>query len=348
MTDLKVYTVSQVRDWLMHNQAPDGLTDEVIRPSLAWAIIHHPDVLDEDPIIASIYDNGILAASTCAFPEVLEAPSFPDETGKQRRIWWFPMLWVKPDYRGKAYGLVAIGSLAEIYGVDCAWTAWAVPEAIEIFEYLGCKTYYMHRYFMGDKVIHLSSIRGKVASIKQSITKWWLNFRKLALPRYDYELRYLTHVDDATYRFICQHRKDSFIQSSCRVLNWRLHYPWDCSCSLSERVPRSGDYFADVHALIQHSFVQVWHKNSLVGVYKLDRSDHVSCDDLYYDEEASTIVFASVVEHLKRLGVTHFDTDNAQLKDFVQQYIYFPKVTTENISISVPPEVEVPAYIIQK
>lgn len=64
--DIKHYTVAQVRNWLEHNRVIEGLTSEVISPAYAWALIHHPDVNDGDPIIATVFDNGTLAAATCA------------------------------------------------------------------------------------------------------------------------------------------------------------------------------------------------------------------------------------------------------------------------------------------
>ena len=199
--EIKHYTVAQVRNWLDHNIESEGLTCEVIRPAFAWALIHNPDVKENDPIVAAIYDDNKLAAATCAFPEIMVKPDFLDERGKQKRVWWFPMLWVKPEYRGKGYGLVVIGSLAEVYGMDCAWTAWAVPESIEVFEFIGCSTYYFPRYFMSEKNIKTSSLKGKLAYAKQECIKWWKNSKKPRMPHYDYELRYLREFDDYTCDF---------------------------------------------------------------------------------------------------------------------------------------------------
>ena len=343
MVETKLYTVAQVRDWLLHNHVAEGLTREVIRPAMAWSLIHHPDAQDDDPIIAAIFDNGILAASTCAFPEIMVKPEFSDEHGKQKRIWWFPMLWCKPQYRGKGYGLVAIGSLAEVYGTDCAWTAWAVQESIEIFEFLGCATYYFPHYFLSDKHIKTNSLRGKLAVLKQKGLKWWKNRKKPVLPHYDFTVRYLNNVDDESYDFICKHCNDNYFLSSQQVLNWQLQYPWFISMPLTERLPKDGDFFQDVMPFIQYSFLQVWHSNMLVGVYRL-RLDSASMtiDYIYYENKYSSIVFASIVEHIKQLGATSVDTEDEQLFRFIQKHLYFPKCRTERLSLSVAPSVKVP------
>ena len=33
MTDIKLYTVEQLRNWLEHNQAAEGLSEQIIAPS---------------------------------------------------------------------------------------------------------------------------------------------------------------------------------------------------------------------------------------------------------------------------------------------------------------------------
>ena len=346
--DIKHYTVAEVREWLNHNKGPKGLTNEVIRPALAWALIHHPEVTDDDPIVAALFDHGKLAASTCAYPEVMIKPSFLDDNGQPKRVWWFPMLWCKPKYRGKGYGLVVIGSLAEVYGMDCSWTAWAVQESIEIFEYLGCKTYYFPRYFMSEKQISTTSLKGKLVYLKQECLKWWNNRNKPVLPHYDYNLRYLNNVDDQSYDFICKHCVDNLFLFSQSVINWKVQYPWNISAPLVERVPKDGKFFSQVIPMVQNSFVQVWSKSHLVGVYRLRRDDSgLTCDLIYYIKESAEVVFASVVEHLQRLNAIHFDTEDGELAKFVQKYIHFSESKTENLSLSISPDITVPEHFVR-
>lgn len=345
--EVKHFTVEQIRDWLEHNKAVEGLSSEVIRPDFAWALIHHPNVLDNEPMVAAVYDNGILAAATCASPECMAKPLYRDDNGHAKRVWWFPMLWVKPEYRGKGYGLVVIGSLAEIYGMDCAWTVWAVKESIEIFEFLGCKTYYFPHYFMNER--HYSAtIKGRLADIKQKVVKWWRNRKKPALPHYDYSLRYLNNVDDESYEFICQNSKDNVFLSSQEILNWELQYPWNISMPLSNRVPVDGKYFHDRLPLFQYSFVQVWSQNRLVGVYRFNRHDTgITVDLIYYDKKDAETVYASVVEHIQCLKANHFDTEDVGLAGFVQKYIYFPICKVEKLSLSISPKIQVPENIVR-
>ena len=347
MPEIKIYTVAQVRNWLEHNTAIEGLTSEVIDPAYAWALVHHPDATDEDPIIATVYDNGVLAASTCAIPDILVRPAFPDENGKQKRVWFFPRLWVKPEYRGKGYGLVAIGSLAEIYGYDCSWTAWAVPESIEIFEYLGCATHYFKRYFMGGKQIKTSSIKGRMAVIKQKLLTWWRTRRMPSLPHYDFDLRYINHIDDKSYDFICKHSSDYFLFSSQEVMNWRLQYPGCISVPLTTRVKKTGEFSSDIRPLALNHCVQVWNKDELIGLYQLRQgATSLSCESIFYAEKSREVVFASVVEHLLKAKATRFETECEELAEFVKKYVYFPRCTSERLSLSISPKIPVPERIV--
>ena len=61
MPELKLYTVSHLREWLMNNHPADGLSEQVIAPTRAWAIIHNPYVRDDDAIVAAIFEDGELA-----------------------------------------------------------------------------------------------------------------------------------------------------------------------------------------------------------------------------------------------------------------------------------------------
>lgn len=347
MADLKLYTVAQVRDWLDQNIAVDGLTNEVIRPAFAWALIHNPFVKDEDPIVAAIFDNGEFAASTCAYPDVLDYPRCVDKNGEVRRIWFFPMLWVKKQHEGKGYGMIAIGSLAEIYGVENAWTIRAVEESIIIFKYLGCNTFYFPRYYVEEKNINKSTLKGKLVALKQKCEIAIKNCLKPAAPHYDYTLRYLTNVDKESYDFICQHNKEHLIQESQAMLNWYVQYPSSISSLVPERVHKDGAFFHDIFPMVLNSFVQVWHKEMLVGVYRLCiMNKALSCNYIYYDQDNSEVVYASVLEHVQQLNVARFDTDDEGLATFVKKYSAFPRLRTEDVSLSVSPDIKVPEKFI--
>ena len=345
---IKTYTVKQIRNWLQHNSDIDGLSSEVIKPSFAWALIHNPYLRDDDPIVAALYECGCLAAATCAFPDLFDLPLFVDDNGIQRRIWWFPMLWCKPEYRRKHYGTLVLSSLAEQYGWECSWAAWAVPASRKIFENNGHKTYFFLRYFLENKSINTKALKGKVALIYQTLKTCCCSTVKPKIPQYGYTLCYLNNVDDFSFDFINNHREKHFFHSSIEKLNWDLQYPWSLSAILDYKVLKTGDYFSDVFSKVYNSFVQVWYFNKLIGVYRISQIDSsLSCDNIFYENQFCEIVFASVVEHIKKLGITSFDTEDGKLYDYVNKYIYFPKSRVEKLSLTIPQSIHVPYKIIR-
>ena len=69
MPELKLYTIADLRNWLIENNPPTGLNEHVIAPARAYAIMHNPYVKDTDPVVAVIYEGEELAAYTSAIPE---------------------------------------------------------------------------------------------------------------------------------------------------------------------------------------------------------------------------------------------------------------------------------------
>lgn len=324
--EIKHYTAADLRQWQTQHVAIDGLSEAVISPSKAWSIINNPYVLDNDPVVAAIFDHGKLAAITGAYPEVFLKPSFIDKQGQQKRIWWFYKLWCDPEFRGKGYGLVAIGSLAEIYGEDCAWTAWGTREATEIFTYLGLNTHYFTRFFMGNKAIQSKSLKGLAAAMVQQCHIWWHRLSQKKLPTLPFSIRYLTNVDDETYSFITQHSEKHFFLSSLQFINWELQF---------ERVSK-------------RQFVQVWVKGTIVGTYMTIQTDNqLVVNYLYYKTTHSDTVFTSIAEHIRTKRINHFETEDAELAKFIRKYCYFPKHTEEQLTLSISESIHVNDHIIR-
>ena len=94
--DLKLYTVDQVRAWLVHNEDIAGLTERLIDKTRANALVTNPYVRDDMAIISAIFVNGTVAAYTYVFPDLMERPN-------NRLIFWNTTLYVNPKYEGRGY-----------------------------------------------------------------------------------------------------------------------------------------------------------------------------------------------------------------------------------------------------
>lgn len=335
MPDLKLYTVAQLRDWLMHNRTVEGLSEQIISTPRAWAIIHNPYVQNEDPVLAAIFIDGEVAAYTAAFPEVFGKPLYKDEKGENDRVWWFSTLWCNPKHQGKGFGLIVVGSLAEQYGEGRCFDRWGAKEAVEIFQCLGLQTIYTSRYCLCDGVINKSALRGKIAYAKQKVCKWWHN-RSLKPTNTPYTLCYLSHIDDVTYKFIKNNCKQDMLLHSQDMLNWELRYPFIVSSPIIKRVKLDTSFSSNV-VNGQLYAVQVWNTNELVGFYLLKYCEWaLYVKYLYYVEANKECVFESILDHIIVLYVDRFETENKELADYIQHRIYFPKTKTIPISLSYP------------
>ena len=325
MNELKLYTVKDLQDWLKHNLPAKGLSAKIISPTKAWAIVNNPYVKDKDAVVAAIFDNGHLAAYVSAFPEVIN----------ETRYWWFSALYCLPQYRGKGYGLIVIGSLAEVYGVDYCLDRWAAPETIEIFSHLGHKTTYYPRYVLSDKHIDTSSVKGTLAYVMQKVGKM-LHTKHPSFQGESYTLKYLPFIDEQSYAFMQTHRRKDIFFHARDFLNWVVQYPFTLSTPLMNRVETDNPFSSNVpHS--QYVVVQVLVHETIVGVYILHEGFRaLTVTYLYYDAPAQDVVFASILEHAYSMKVTIFRTENKTLAEYINTHLYFPKRVEEAISFSYP------------
>ena len=335
MPELKLYTVAQLREWLMRNHAEEGLSEQIIAPSRAWAIIHNPYVKDEDPVLAAIFVEGEVAAFTAAFPEQIN----------DKRYWWFTSLWCSPDHQGKGFGLIVIGSLAEVYGEEYILDRWGAQETVEIFSCLGAQTVYAPRYIFGSK-INRQTAKGKLVYFIRSLQKGLHKLIEKPTTYEDYTLHYLTNIDAMTYGFIQSHRNQDLFLRTQSMLNWILQYSFTQACPLIERMATATP-FAPAKAQSNHIYpVQVWDKERLIGFYMMKHTEtdlHVLY--LYYDAVVKNEVFASICDHAKRMKIEQLITDHEELATYIQKRMYFPKYQIQQIHFAHPKSFILPACI---
>lgn len=330
MPEIKLFSIVDLRNWLENNQPVEGLSDAVISPSRAYAILHNPYVKDEDHVVATIYDHGELAAYTAAFPEILHNP---------QRIWWFSTLYCEPKFRGKGYGLIVIGSLAEEYGIENCYDMWGAQETVEIFRMLGLKDITIPQYEFGPKSIHKNTIKGKVAFVAQQMQLALKTRRKALLKRIKqtpFEQQYTTHIDDETYSFIVAHTdRDAFLRSQ-DTLNWILNYPFVRVTADAETTPKRTE-FPDVATEYTIFCVRVLVDSKLVGVYILRvNATQMAVKYLYYDTQYQNAVFAAIASNMLDYNKPSFETRNIALSEFITPYCLYPKKSMMSISFSYP------------
>lgn len=319
----------------MHNHVAEGLSEQIIAPSRAWAIVHNPYVKDDDPVVAAIFEEGDVAAFTAACPEMIG----------EKRYWWFTSLWCNPKHQGKGYGLIVIGSLAEVYGEEYILDRWGAQETVEIFKHLGAQVAYTPRYIFGSK-INRQTTKGKLVHFIRSAQKCLHKLIETPTKLEEYTLRYVSNIDDATYAFIEQHRNQDMFKRTQPMLNWIVQYSFTNACPLIERTAAT-TAFAPAKATSNQMYaVQVWDKERLIGFYILKHTENdLHMLYLYYDAEAANKVFASIHDHVKRLKVEQIVTDDEALAKYIRKNIYFPKKRVEQIHFAYPALLDVPSNI---
>ena len=331
MPELKLYTVAELRAWLEHNQAVEGLSELIVSPTRAWAIVNNPYVKEDDPVVAAIFVEGENAAYTTAFPEMI---------GDQR-YWWFSALWCSPKFEGNGYGLIVIGSLVEVYGAEYCLDRWGAKETVEMFAYFGHKVTYTPRYQLGSK-INRSTTKGKWVYALRNLQ---ITMRR-ACAKYkneDYTLRYMSIIDDATYAFIQAHRGNDYFEHKHAYLNWILHYPFTISAPLIEKVDNKMPFSQSEMPDTQLYAVQVRDKGTVIGFYIMKKKeDTLHILYLYYDELKQEQVFASIRDHVRHMRMAQCVTEDVKLRDYLLKQIYFPKHSIAQVSFSTPDGMQQP------
>lgn len=322
MPELKLYTVKDLREWLTNNHQAEGLSERVIAPTRAWAIIHNPYVKDEDAIVAAIYEDGELAAYTASFPDMLDG----------KRVWWCSTLYCYPQFAGRGYGMIVVGSLMEAHEPDLTYDRWGAKETVEIFTHLGLQTIYTKRYHLGDKKIDTTTLKGKFADCVQGLNKCLHPWSKST--HANYIIQYAERIDDESYAFIKAHRNNDLWLRKQDMLDWIVRYPFiKHGDDARDRVCQFGSY-AKVY---EYKVVKVYVGEELQGVYVLRRhDDELSVVYLYYSYEKCDVVFDSIIDQIITLRPKSFETENDYLFERVSKRLYFPKNELEMVSLCMP------------
>ena len=115
---------------------------------------------------AAIFEDGEIAAYTASFPDMLDG----------KRVWWASTLYCYPQFAGRGYGMIVVGSLMEAHEPDLTYDRWGAQETVEIFNHFGYQTIYTKRYHLTDKKIDTSSLKGKLAYCAQELKKFLKSF----------------------------------------------------------------------------------------------------------------------------------------------------------------------------
>lgn len=333
MEELKIFTLSDLKDWILRGKRVDGLTEEVITTTRAYAFVNNPFIEDDLPVVATLYVDHELAAYTAAFPEVLVQPEV--------KTHWFNSLYVSPKFEGKGYGLFVIGALMENYGQDPIFDLDAVPASVEILSYLGLQTGTFLQYDFRNKSFRKNSLRGVLANMFDSVwrfcrTKKMLTTLQHQIQASSYIIKYDSFVDEEAFAFMKQHAEGDLFLRSKEAFNWMLRTPFVHEAPLIHRV-KSSILFTSAKEKQRYYVAKIYVQGILVGVYILcDSSTKLSLMYLYTDPHHEEEVMLSLAEHILRFNNARFSTTHPRVAEFVERYKLYPKYNTIPTSICYP------------
>lgn len=328
---LELFTIAEVRDWLVHNQSARGLSEEIMSRTRAWAIINSPYAMDETYIISVLFVNNEVAAYTAVFPEKMARPD--------RLVYWDTTLYVSPKYEGRGYAAIVIGNILEQYGADFFDHA-AADASVANFKFLGLPIYRVPQYIFRQKAISghgmkalLARTAQKIKDVKrkQTFQTEWKNIANI-----EYSIKYVDFVDDDTYNFIRAHsEQDAFLRTQTSF-NWMLQYGFNRETPLFQRVIKSGQFMSDKIEYAKYA-VQVWMGDKLCGFYILVQDQKQSIIKyIYFDSVSEREVFASIFEHLYQHPTPIFVTYQPTLAKYIEETQLYPAKMVYMTSVTTP------------
>jgi len=334
---LKLFTVGELRDWLYHNSHIDGLSDVVIARQRAYAIVNNPYVNDEMAVVSALYVDAELTAYTAAFPEVLQRPL-------GTIVWWFTTLSCKKQYEGRGYGLAVVGNLCDSIKEGVFLDIDGAIETVNIFRFLGLNCSFVDKFLLSDRYINIETFKGKCAyliqSFEKNINRFYARKLKSELSESIYSIRYISFVDDETYKFIAENSSADLMLRSQQTLNWILSFPFMKESPITKRTPRDCEFSSTVNKYDVKA-VQVVKDKTIVGFYILrNSSENLSVKYLYFLEEYKKIVFLSIAEHFFNFKAKRIVTLNRELASFLMSYHLCPNMYIEKQSFSYPDNFE--------
>lgn len=333
MLTYHLYTIFQLLEWLLQNVG-NGITDSMIAHQRAWALLNNPCAKNDDLVISAVLANDRVIGYTAIFAEDLKKPF------AGHRFYWGSSQWVEPEYRGKGISakmmLIMKEAINHRYlGLDSSIASCKLDQK------QGYKIVYYPRYFFQWKTTKSTLF----SLIKERYVQCMNRNIIRQLLQYDYTNRYIPTIDGKTYDFICSHSQGDLFLRSQEMLNWVLHYPFLCAIENDAHAEKEKCEFGSYVDEFEMNAIQVYVENQLRGVYIYSIVDGIfKVLYLYYDEQYSEQVFASLVVKALQRNVMQFRTFNRALYDYMNRKgirNINSKYTIDQISLTLPPDIEI-------
>ena len=309
------YTAKDVREWI-ENGAKNGLSEQVISRTRAYALLNRPCAQEDDVLVVSAKDGEKVVGFTAIFPEKLERPDMWIATGTT--------LWVNPDYADEFVGYNLVKQLWEAYPNHTVIGTDVVPAAAVIDKLLGATILkYERKAFVFRRSIEVHSLRNVASLLLEPFRK----FRQskaikqiLASIPSNVRVRACEMIDAETYAFIQVHSTNDTFLRTREMLNWILRYPFSVENPLMARAGK-GMAFSDQTTKYRDCLLQVYENDALIGIVLLaERENDMHVKMLYTDNAHQETVYALIVEAMLNSGAELLFTLYPQLNAYLEAH----------------------------
>ena len=313
---IRIYTIRDLTDWLVDGK-DNGLSEMVISKPRAWAFVNNPFANSTTPAVAVLFEDDEMKGYAAAFPERFE--------GINPTIFWGSTFFVDASMRGKGCGVKILSKLQN--SLDGVYATTQTPQASSaIFKKLGAVETWFPEYWI--KLQKFNPYKGNHQLMKQfanhACSSWVLKHgkRKKWCDALLYRLEYCSFVDDETFSFIKNNKRNDLMLRSKEMLNWILTYPFLQNVVLLEKTFSNKNYFSCQKSDFDQYAVKVFDEHELlVGAYLFKFCEgEMNLLYLYYAEEAKDLVMASFYEHLIRMGAVRLRTTHHEFVSFVRDH----------------------------
>ena len=331
---LELFSVAELRDWLLHNVSVRGLSEKLMSKTRAYSIVNNPYARDDMYVISAIFVGDEVAAYTAVFPEKLARPD--------RFVYWDTTLYVAPQYEGRGYAAIVIGQICELYGADY-FDHGAAVASVQNFKFLGIPVSRVPQYLLGPKAFAktmMGALLRRIWDVKDLINGIQLRKKYNESRSLNYVIDYVNFVDDATYRFIEEHSQGDVFLRTKDTFNWMLRYPFVVESPLVARTIPENSFSAYIESYAMGA-AKVVVDGKIVGFYIIVvGGDQLIVKYLYYNPAFANEVFGSIFEHVYKLNIKKLVTYSLELADYLISLRFFHRKTKYGASFTHPEDLD--------
>ena len=329
----KIFNRADVRDWIYFGKS-NGLSESIISLTRANALLHCPDVKDDDTLVIAAVDGERVVGFTAIFPEHLVRPDKWIATGTT--------LWVDPQYADEFIGFNLVQRLWQSYPQYSVIGFDVARPAAMIDKLLGASIAKYERYaFVFNRNITVRTLRNIGSLLIEPFRKYYqkkaISYAISTIPTTCSVVARDT-IDAEAYKFITQHsNSDTFLRSQ-EILNWILRYPFSVENPLLSLYVKN-NAFADQTSSSSNHCLQIYDGVILVGVVLLGIRYHdVHVKMLYTDDSHREIAYACIIKLMQRYHLERLYSIYSGLNDYIISHKLALRDNKHNFLITYPKE----------